>query len=54
MIQNILNISSKKSLNATTIIHTLAILNGIKLFRVHDVKEAIECINLIKFYNKIL
>ncbi|AER40797.1 MAG: dihydropteroate synthase [Flavobacteriales bacterium] len=54
MIQNLLNISAKESLNATSIIHTLALLNGIKLLRVHDVKEAVECVRLIQYYRKIL
>ncbi|AEU09161.1 dihydropteroate synthase [Blattabacterium sp. (Cryptocercus punctulatus) str. Cpu] len=53
MIHNILNISSKESMNATSIIHTLALLKKIKLLRVHDVKEAIECIKLVQYYRKI-
>ncbi|WP_113738124.1 dihydropteroate synthase [Blattabacterium clevelandi] len=53
MIHNILNISSEESLNATSIIHTLALLKKIKLLRVHDVKEAVECIKLVQYYRKI-
>ncbi|WP_185870438.1 dihydropteroate synthase [Blattabacterium cuenoti] len=53
MIQNFLNISSEESLNATSIIHTLSLLQGVKLLRVHDVKEAIECIKLVQYYRKI-
>ncbi|WP_185855993.1 dihydropteroate synthase [Blattabacterium cuenoti] len=53
MIQNILNISSEKSLNATSVIHTLSLLKGVKFIRVHDVKEAMECIKLVQFYKKI-
>ncbi|WP_185872156.1 dihydropteroate synthase [Blattabacterium cuenoti] len=53
MIQHILKISHKKSLNATSIIHTIALLNGSKLLRVHDVKEAIECIKLVQYYKNI-
>ncbi|WP_185869542.1 dihydropteroate synthase [Blattabacterium cuenoti] len=54
MIKNILKISYKESLNATSIIHTIALLNGSKLLRVHDVKEAMECIKLVQYYKKIL
>ncbi|WP_185855456.1 dihydropteroate synthase [Blattabacterium cuenoti] len=50
MIKKILNISYEESLNGTSIIHTISILKGIKFFRVHDVKEAIECIKLIEYY----
>ncbi|WP_185851506.1 dihydropteroate synthase [Blattabacterium cuenoti] len=53
MIQNILKISSKESLNATSIIHTLSLLKGVKLLRVHDVKEAVECIKLVQYYEEI-
>ncbi len=54
MIKSLLKISHENSLNATSIIHTIAILNGSKLLRVHDVKEAIECIKLIQYYKNIL
>src|SRR5258706_1125985 len=35
------------SLNVTTVLNTVALLNGANLLRVHDVKEAVECIRLI-------
>ncbi|WP_185860646.1 dihydropteroate synthase [Blattabacterium cuenoti] len=54
MIQFILKTSYEESLNATSIIHTIAILNGSKFLRVHDVKEAVECIKLVQYYKKIL
>ncbi|WP_185876760.1 dihydropteroate synthase [Blattabacterium cuenoti] len=53
MIKNLLKISYEESLNATSIIHTMALLNGSKILRVHDVKEAIECVKLVKYYKKI-
>ena len=34
------------SLNGTTVLNTVALLNGANLLRVHDVKEAVECIRL--------
>lgn len=63
----ILGISRKKSLqkilkmkhhtcsllNATTIMHVLAIINKVSLLRVHDVKEAVECVKLVNYYSNI-
>ncbi|ACY40134.1 dihydropteroate synthase [Blattabacterium sp. (Blattella germanica) str. Bge] len=54
MIKHLLKISHKESLNATSVIHTIALLNGSKLLRVHDVKEAVECIKLVQYYRNIL
>ncbi|WP_185853267.1 dihydropteroate synthase [Blattabacterium cuenoti] len=53
MIKHLLQISYEKSLNATSVIHTIALLNGSKLLRVHDVKEAVECIKLVQYYKNI-
>jgi dihydropteroate synthase len=33
-------------LNGTTVLNTYALLNGSKILRVHDVKEAMEAIKL--------
>jgi len=35
------------SLNGTTVLNTVALLNGANLLRVHDVREAVECIRLV-------
>lgn len=45
-IANTLKISVEDSLNGTTILNTLGIMNGADILRVHDVKEAVECIQL--------
>lgn len=50
MINKLLNISSKEALNGTTILNTIAIQKGCSLLRVHDVKEATEC---IRIYSKM-
>ncbi|MCB0483486.1 MAG: dihydropteroate synthase, partial [Flavobacteriales bacterium] len=50
MINKVLNISPHESLNGTTVLHTIALLNGASILRVHDVKEAVEAIKLIKTY----
>ncbi|HSN07760.1 MAG TPA: dihydropteroate synthase [Hanamia sp.] len=46
-----LNISAEDSLNGTTVLNTIALLNGASILRVHDVKEAKEAINLFETYN---
>jgi dihydropteroate synthase len=48
MIQKVLHTNTDESLNGTTVLHTIALLNGASILRVHDVKEAIECIKLVK------
>ncbi len=47
MIYKTLDISAKNALNGTTSLNTIALLKGAKILRVHDVKEAVECVNLI-------
>jgi dihydropteroate synthase len=46
MIYRLLNILPAEALNGTTVLNTIALLNGASLLRVHDVKEAIEAIKL--------
>ncbi len=46
MIYKTLNTTSKKALNGTTALHMVALQKGSNLLRVHDVKEAKECILL--------
>ena len=41
-----LGISPKEALNGTTFINTVTLLKGASILRVHDVKEAIECVKL--------
>lgn len=48
MIANLLNISSEESLNGTTVLNTFALQNGADILRVHDVKEAVESIRIVK------
>ncbi len=48
MIYKTLNISPIDSLNGSTVLHTISLLNGAKIIRTHDVKEASECIRLVK------
>ena len=46
MITKYLKINKKNSLNSTTALNMYALSKGAKILRVHDVKEAIECIQL--------
>ncbi len=50
MIYKSLNTTPDKALNGTTALHSLALQNGAHILRVHDVKEAIECIKLYDLY----
>jgi len=47
-----LKTSSEESLNGTTVLNTIALLNGASILRVHDVKEACETIKLLQAYHK--
>lgn len=45
-----LDITAEDSLNGTTVLNTIALLNGANILRVHDVKEAIQNIKLVDSY----
>lgn len=47
MIYKLLDISPENALNATSSLNTVSLLKGAKILRVHDVKEAMECVTLI-------
>ncbi len=53
MIYKFLEISPQEALNGTTALHTLALLNGANILRVHDVKEAMEAIRLMHLYQNV-
>lgn len=50
-ISKTLNITAAESLNGTTVLNTIALMNGASILRVHDVKEAIEAVKLVEAYN---
>ena len=52
MIYKALEISANESLNGTTVLNTIALQKGAKILRVHDVKEAVECVQLLSFLEK--
>ncbi|HEY0356138.1 MAG TPA: dihydropteroate synthase [Flavisolibacter sp.] len=47
-----LGITAEQALNGTTVMHTIALLNGASILRVHDVKEAVEATRLFTVYSK--
>lgn len=49
MLYKRLKITADEALNGTTVLNTLAILNGASILRVHDVKEAIQTIKILKY-----
>lgn len=47
IVNKILNIKAEDALNGTTVLHTIALMNGANILRVHDVKEAVEAVKLV-------
>ena len=52
IIYKTLNITAEESLNGTTALNMIALLNGANILRVHDVREAVETIRLFEVYSK--
>lgn len=50
MVYKLLGTDADQALNGTTALHIFALQQGAKILRVHDVKEAVECIKLFSFY----
>lgn len=48
MIWKSLNISAEEALNGTSVLNIIALQNGACILRVHDVKEAKECIKILE------
>lgn len=46
MIYKSLNVSPQEALNGTSVLNSLALTKGASILRVHDVKEAVECVKL--------
>lgn len=47
MIHKVLKTTAAESLNGTSVLNTIALQKGAGILRVHDVKEAVECVELI-------
>ena len=48
MIYKTLNCNSENALNGTTVLNSIGLAKGASILRVHDVKEAMECIKLFE------
>ncbi len=51
MVCKLLKTDALHALNGTSVVNTLALLQGADILRVHDVKEAVECIKIVQIYN---
>jgi len=52
MIYKLLKTTPSKALNGTSVLNTIALNNGASILRVHDIKEAVECIKIMNEINK--
>lgn len=52
MVYKTIDTTPDGALNGTTVLNTIALLKGVSILRVHDVKEAIETIHLLDSYKK--
>ncbi len=53
MIFRALSVNASEALNGTTFLHAYALQGGSSILRVHDVKEAVECLKLWKRVNGV-
>ena len=49
-----LGISTEEALNGTTVLNTIALMNGANILRVHDVREAKEAVALCSLINPVV
>ncbi len=52
MLYKLLETSPSEALNASTVAHTIALLKGSNILRVHDVKEAVEAVKIVSALNR--
>lgn len=51
MIFKLLGITPTESLNGTTVLNTVSLMKGAHILRVHDVKQAVECVRIVQSLN---
>ena len=54
LINKVLGTTPQTAENGTTVLNTLALLNGADILRVHDVKNAREAVELVKTFLEVL
>lgn len=47
MVYKVLGVTPNEALNGTTVLNTLSVHKGVNILRVHDVKEAKECVDIV-------
>ena len=47
MIYKLLGNTPADALNGTTVLNTIALMKNADILRVHDVREAVECVNIV-------
>ena len=50
MINSVIGTNPVTALNGSTVLHTIALLNGASILRAHDVREALQAIQLVSYY----
>jgi dihydropteroate synthase len=50
LIKKTLGLTADEALNGTTVVDTIALMNGASILRVHDVKEAVQAVKIITNY----
>ena len=48
MIFKLLGLTPDGALNGTSVLNTIALMKGASILRVHDVKEAVECVKIVE------
>ncbi|RPD51396.1 dihydropteroate synthase [Paracnuella aquatica] len=51
MVYRTLGISADEALNGTTVLHTVSLMKGAQILRVHDVAEAVQAVRLVAALN---
>jgi dihydropteroate synthase len=54
MLYKLLNTTPLQTLNATTVVNTIALLQGADIVRVHDVKEAVEVLKIVSQWQEAM
>ena len=52
MIYKLLKLTANDALNGTTALNAIALMKGASILRVHDVKEAVECVKIVNTLNR--
>ena len=52
LINKVIHTHADSALNGTTVLNTIALLNGASILRVHDVTEARQAVDLVNYYQK--